>query len=236
MDDKDITSKSSVLVSAPPSPSTEELLYRTVYKTVDKAGITNIIWICYHQNPEAVEKNMKTYGLSFQNVRYIDMISNLIGLALKNENAVYCSSPTDYNCLFRSIDELIKKSDKSIIILDNLNAMMSYDMLERIIKTLRSFNNVIAQSNSTILYLETTGGCGMQTEISVRTTMNYVLDLNDDKHVRKSTEWHYFKNTSWHDVLTLNAPLMFILIIIMFVITIFLSSVLIYLIIKSQNI
>jgi hypothetical protein len=226
---KDIVSKESVLISIPSSSSTEEQLYRAVYESIRNSEIKNIIWVCYQQTPDVVEKKLKSHAFIFDRIQFIDMITNIMGLEIKKDDTKYCSSPTDYNCLFKSVDELIEKKGRCIIIIDNLNAMMSYDMLERIIKTVRSLNNRIIQNNSAILYLETTGACGIQTEVAVRATMNYVMDLGDRAKNNKNNSWESLRKASWKDVLTMNTPLLSILVLIMFLNVIFFIMILIFL-------
>ena len=229
---KDIVSKESVLISIPSSSSTEEQLYSAVYESIKNSEIKNIIWVCYQQTPDVVKKKLKSYSFIFDRIQFIDMITLMMGLVIKKDDTKYCSSPTDYNCLFKLIDELIEKKGRCIIIIDNLNAMMSYDMLERIIKTVRSLNNRISQNNSAILYLETTGACGNQTEVAVRATMNYVLDFSDRANNNKHFAWESLKKASWKDVLTMNTPLLSILLLIMFLNVIFLTSIIIFILSK----
>ena len=229
---KDIISKESVLISIPSSSSTEEQLYSAVYESIKNSEIKNIIWVCYQQTPDVVEKKLKSHSFIFDRIQFIDMITHMMGLVIKKDDTKYCSSPTDYNCLFKLIDELIEKKGRCIIIIDNLNAMMSYDMLERIIKTVRSLNNRITQNNSAILYLETTGACGIQTEVAVRATMNYVMDFSDQANNNKDFAWESLKKASWKDVLTMNIPLLSILLLIMFLTVIFLTSILIFILTK----
>lgn len=224
---KDILSKESVLISIPSSSSTEEQLYRAVYESIKNSEIKNIIWVCYQQTPDVVEKKLKPHSFILDQIQFIDMITHTMGLVKKKDDTKYCSSPTDYNCLFKLIDELIEKKGRCILIIDNLNAMMSYDMLERIIKTVRSLNNRISQNNSAILYLETTGACGIQTEVAVRATMNYVLDFSDRaNNYNKDIAWESLKKASWKDVLTMNNPLLSILVLIMLLNVVFLTSLL----------
>lgn len=229
---KDIISKESVLISIPSSSSTEEQLYSAVYESIKNSEIKNIIWVCYQQTPDAVEKKLKSHSFIFDRIQFVDMITHTMGLVIKKDDTKYCSSPTDYNCLFKFIDELIEKKGRCIIIIDNLNAMMSYDMLERIIKTVRSLNNRITQNNSAILYLETTGACGIQTEVAVRATMNYVLDFSDRANNNKDIAWESLKKASWKDVLTMNTPLLSILLLITFLNVVFLTLILIFILIK----
>ncbi len=228
----DIISRESVLISVPSSPSTEEQLYGAVYESIAGTEIKNVIWVCYQQPPDIVKKKLISYSMIFTQIQFIDMITHIMGLAPGKEETKYCISPTDYNCLFKSIDELIEKNGRSVIIMDNLNAMMSYDMLERIIKTLRSLNNRITQNRSAILYLETTGACGIQTEVAVRATMNYILDFNEEVNETKDFAWESLKNASWRDVLTINTPILSVMVLVMFLTVIFLVALLISILIS----
>ena len=229
---KDIISKESVLISFPSSSSTEEQLYGAVYESIADTEIKNIIWVCYQQPPDMVKKKLISHSLIFTQIQFIDMITHIMGLSLGKEETKYCISPTDYNCLFKSIDELIEKNGRSVIIMDNLNAMMSYDMLERIIKTVRSLNNRITQNRSVILYLETTGACGIQTAVAVRATMNYVLDFNEEGTCTKDMAWESLKKASWKDVLTINIPILSVMVLVMFLTVIFLVTLLISILIS----
>jgi len=55
---KDILSRESVLISIPSSSSTEEQLYSAVYESIKNSEIKNIIWVCYQQTPDVVEKKL----------------------------------------------------------------------------------------------------------------------------------------------------------------------------------
>lgn len=230
---KDIISKESVLISAHFSPSTEKQLYGTVFESFKVSGINSIVWVCYQHTPDILEDKLKSYGFTYQNIRFIDMISHMMGLTQEMKNTIYCVSPTDYNCLFRSIDKILDERGSSLIVIDNLNALLSYDPLERVIKTLRSLNNRIPQKDSAILYLEITGASAMQTEVAIKTTMNHVLQINGTGERKNNSEWDNFNNITWHDVFSLKAPIMFSIVVTMIFIVIFLSSLLIYVILKT---
>lgn len=239
MDDrffKDIISKGSVLLTVSLSPSSEEQFYRAVYESSKNKEIQGIVWVCYQHAAEEVEKKLGAYGITVPNLQFVDMISHMMGLKQEKKNALYCTSPTDYGCLSRLIDEKIDSHGRCVIIMDNLNAMMAYDNLpERFIKALRSFNNRIPQRNSAILYTMISGACDMQTEVAIQATMDYVLQINGKLKKKKDIEWENFKNTSWADVFSLNAPILFAMIVTMLAVIIFLSLVLIYLILKLQG-
>ncbi|MCZ7393854.1 MAG: hypothetical protein ABOK23_10275 [Candidatus Methanoperedens sp.] len=238
MDDKffdDIMLKGSVLLTASLTPSSEEQLYSMVYKSSKNTVINGVVWVCYQHSPEEVEKKLNSYGIAIPNLQYIDMISQTMGLKREKENVLCCTSPTDYGCLSRSIDEKLDRCGTCLIVIDNLNAMMSYDnMLERFIKALRSLNNRIPQRNSTIIYTAISGACDGQTEVAIQTTMNYVVPINGKVKGKNDIEWQSFKNKSWEEVFSLKAPVLFGMIVLMFAIIIFLSSLLIYLILKLQ--
>ncbi|MHC1581525.1 MAG: hypothetical protein ACXQT5_00610 [Candidatus Syntropharchaeia archaeon] len=74
----------------------------------------------------------------------------MMGLPKFGENTVYCNAPTDYNCMFLSIEYAIDRMGRSIVVFDDLNAILSYDSPERLIKVLRSMNNKIPGKNSII--------------------------------------------------------------------------------------
>src|SRR5659263_696229 len=76
---KDIISKESVLISIPSSSSTEEQLYRALYESTKKSDIKNIIWVCYQQTPDVVEKKLKYHSLIFDRIQFIDMITHIMG-------------------------------------------------------------------------------------------------------------------------------------------------------------
>jgi hypothetical protein len=228
----DIISKECVLISVPSSSSTEEQLYKIVHESIRTSEIKNIAWVCYQQPPDVVEKKLISLPFVSTNIRYIDMITHTMGLNKLNDNVNYCTSPTDYNCLLKFIDQIIEKNGRNVIVIDNLNAMMSYDLLERIIKILRVLNNRITQNKCVILYLETTGACGMQTEVAVRATMNYVLDLSKiDEDL--DIAWERIKKATWRDVMTLNTPILSIMLLVMFFTVIFVISLLILVLIRK---
>lgn len=228
---KDVISKETVLVLVPPSEYSEEHLYKAVYESVNNSELNNVVWVCYQHTPDIVEKKLDLYDLHFNSISFIDMISRMMGLKQDMNNIVYGSSPTDYNCLMRSLDDVLDKTGKGVVVVDNLNGMMSYDAQDRVIKILRSLNNRIPQRESTVLYLETTGGFDSHIEVTIQTTMNYVLKLDGadtSENSVKSNSWEYLVNTSWEDVFSLKSPLLFMLTITMLANIIFLSLLLWY--------
>jgi hypothetical protein len=230
---KNVLSKDSTLVSVSPSRNSEEQLYRAVYESVNKLKLDAVVWVCYQQTPGFVENKMGAYGLTFQSILFIDMISCMMGLKQEKENVAYCKSPTDYNCLMRYLDELLDKSGKGVVVIDNLNGMVSYDTPERVIKMLRSLNNRIPERESAVLYLETRGAFDSQTEIAIQTTMNHVVKLDGDEKAGSADSWQSLKRTSWRNVFSLKSPLLFALLLTMIVNVIFLTVLLLYVVMKS---
>lgn len=227
----DVLSEGSVLLSAKPSQDAEERLYRTVFKSAE--GVNAVVWVCYQHTSNDVEQRLNSKNLGFKNIVFIDMISRMMGLLAEKNNTIYCSSPTDYGCMFRSLEEQFNKHDRCMVVVDNLNAMMSYDTLERLIKTLRNLNNIIPQKKSAVVYLEILGACNDQTQITLQTTVNRFLTIEDGRIPAMPETWEDVKKISWTDVFTLNAPVFFVLISTMAAVIILLSFLLVWVIIKK---
>lgn len=227
----------SVLVRGKPVNQTEEMLYKIVHDASDNPEINGILWICYQSPQSDIKRKQKQYNLEINkvsdNIWFIDMISNMMGLKQEETNVNYCSSPTDYSCLFKYVDNLIAKFGKCLIIFDNLNAVMSYDVVERLIKMLRNMNNKVIQNNSAIIYLSISGAFNSHTDVAIQTTMNKVIDL--DSTISKpymDMTWKDLKNISWREVFSLNVPLLFVLLIVMWIVNIILVFLFILVLIK----
>ena len=210
--------KGSTFVVTAPVTNTDSELYNVVIKAISNPKIDNVVWICYNKVPDDVVTRLLDYGASAEHVskiHYIDILSNMLGLEQKREKTLYCSSPTEYNCLLRSIDQLKKKDANNLFILDNLNALQSYDMIERILRFIRNLNNLVLNDKDSILYLGISGGSSSEVEISIHATMDYVYYLQDlIQMASPKNSWDELNKTSWNDVITLNAPLLFILLIV----------------------
>lgn len=225
----DVFSEGSVLLSAEPSHDAEERLYKAVHNS---AGVCAVIWVCYQHISAEVEKRLTSKNIHFPNIMFIDMISHMMGMHVDKDNTVCCASPTDYSCMFRELEELIKRHGKCAVVVDNLNAMMSYDALERLVKTLRNLNNIIPQKGSAVIYLEILGACDAQTQITLQTTMNNTLKI-DGEETSKKDKWDDLKKVTWTDVFTLNAPVFFGIILTMATVIILLTFILVVLVIKN---
>jgi predicted glycosyltransferase involved in capsule biosynthesis len=223
----------STLVATAPVSNTENELYNVAVKAISNSEINNIIWICYHKVPRDITAHLRDCGASAKSIgkiHYIDILSNMLGLEQKHENTLYCSSPTEYNCLLRSIDQLKIKGSKNLIIFDNLNALLSYDMIERIIRFIRNLNNLVSTEKDAIMYLSVSGGSCKEVEISIQATMDHVYHLQEsDAMVQPTTSWGEFRDTSWKDVVTMNSPIMFMLLIVMMTVNIFMMATLMFL-------
>jgi hypothetical protein len=224
----DVFSEGSVLFSAMPSPKAEEHLYDAAYRSI-VAGTDAVIWVCYQHASNDVKKRLTSKNIHIQNIVFIDMISHMMGLHVEKYNTICCASPTDYSCMFRSLEELFDRHGRCLVVIDNINAMMSYDMLERLIKTIRNLNNIIPQKNSAMIYLEILGACDAKTQITLQTTMNSTLNI--DHGYAKYDSWEDVKKITWNDVFSLNNPAFFCLILTMMNTIILLTFILIMLVI-----
>lgn len=216
---------STLLLNGPTANIVNDLCI-AVKNAISNPDIDNIIWICYHKVPDDVIEHLAKINVTkeiIDKIQYIDMMSNMLGLGQRNDTACYCSTPTEYNCLLRSVDQLTNNDGQNLIIFDNLNALMSYDMVERMIRFIRNLNNLASSNKCPIIYLGISGGSSHEIEISIHAAMDNIYNLQGNIiEIPKKDSWEKFKSVSWTDVFTLNSPIMFILFIVMMVTNIFL--------------
>ena len=222
----------STYIITEPTTDTENELYNVAAKAISNSEIDHIIWICYNKVPRDIVTNLLDCGAPAEIVNklyFIDILSNMLGLEQKHENTLYCSCPTEYNSLLRSIDQLKIKDGNNLIILDNMNALQSYDMIERILRFIRNLNNIVSNDNDFVMYLGISGGCSHEVEVSIHATMDYVYYLQESAQITQPKKtWDDLKETSWNDVITLNAPLLFILLIVTMTLCISMMVVLLF--------
>ena len=222
----------STFVVTAPVTNTENELYNVAVKAMSNPKIDRVIWVCYNKIPGDVVSRLLDCGASAQivdKIHYIDILSNMLGLEQKRDDTLYCLSPTEYNCLLRSIDQIKEKDGNNLIILDNMNALQSYDMIERILRFIRNLNNIVSNDNDFVMYLGISGGCSHEVEVSIHATMDYVYYLQESAQITQPKKtWDDLKETSWNDVITLNAPLLFILLIVTMTLCISMMVVLLF--------
>ena len=221
----DLPTGSTLLLNEPTTTIVNDLCI-AVKKAISNPDIDNIIWICYQKVPDDVIEYLVKINVTkeiIDKIQFVDMMSNMLGLGQRCEIACYCSTPTEYNCLLRSVDHLIDNDIKNLIIFDNINALMSYDMIERMIRFIRNLNNLSSSIKCPIIYLGISGGSSHEIEVSIQAAMDniYYLQGNIVK-TQKMNSWDELKSVSWTDVFTLNSPIMFVLFIVMMVTNIFL--------------
>jgi len=216
----------STLILTAPMTNTEKELYKAALRTVLNPELSKIVWICYHKIPNDVIEYLAEYNVpqeTIDKIQFIDMMSNMLGLEQKSKKTSYCSTPTEYNCLLRNIEQFIDNDQKNLIIFDNINALLSYDMVERMIRFIRNLNSLVSFNKCPIIYLGITGATSHETEISISATMDNINNLQKDTIETQNVEsWKQLKKVSWSDVFSLNSPLLFLLIIVMLLINVFL--------------
>ena len=222
----------STYIITEPTTDTENELYNVAAKAISNSEIDHIIWICYNKVPRDIVTNLLDCGAPAEIVNklyFIDILSNMLGLEQKHENTLYCSSPTEYNFILRSIDQLKKDEGTNLVVLDNINALESYDMIERVIRFIRNLNNLVLNYHDSILYLGISGGSSHEVEVSIHATMDHVYYLQENAEItQQTTSWNELKSTSWNDVITLNAPLLFGLLIVTMTMCIFMLVILFF--------
>ena len=216
----------STLILTAPTTNTEKELYKAALKAVLNPEVGQIIWICYHQVPNDVMEYLTECNVpqeTIDKIQFIDMMSNMLGLDQKSDKTDYCSTPTDYNCLLRNVEQLTNNNQKNLIIFDNINALLSYDMVERMIRFVRNLNSLTSNNKSPIIYLGIAGATSHEIEISISATMDNVNNLQKNTIETPQTEhWTQLKKASWTDVFSLNSPLLFLLIIVLLLTNVFL--------------
>lgn len=216
----------SNLILTAPTTNTEKELYKAALRAVLNPEIRQIIWICYHKVPNDVIEYLTEYNVSqetIDKIQFIDMMSNMLGLEQKSDKTGYCSTPTDYNCLLRNVEQFTNNDQKNLIIFDNINALLSYDMVERMIRFIRNLNSLISNNKCPIIYLGITGATSHEIEISISATMDNVNNLQKNTvETPQAESWTQLKKVSWTDVFSLNSPLLFLLIIVLLLTNIFL--------------
>jgi predicted glycosyltransferase involved in capsule biosynthesis len=211
----------STLILSASTIKAEQEFYKIAVKVISNPEIENVIWICYQKLPKDVTSKLNDYGVnteSISKIQYIDMLSNIFGLKQNYENTLYCSSPTEYKCILRSMEVQLAKGRSNLIIFDNLNALMSYDAIEQMIRFIRNLNNVISTNCASIIYLYISAISCSEKDVSLHAAMDniYYLQGNTAKPWA-AISWENFKNTTWNDVLTSNAPIIFVLLVVMMV-------------------
>ena len=231
-DFENVLVQGSTYVVTEPVTDTENELYNVAAKAISNSKIDHVIWICYNKVPGDIVPRLLDCGVSadiISKIYFIDILSNMLGLEQKRENTLYCSSPTEYNFILRSIDQLKKNEGTNLVVLDNLNALESYDTIDRIIRFIRNLNNLVLNYNDSILYLGISGGSSHEVEVSIHATMDHVYYLQESAEItRPTTSWNELKSTSWNDVITLNAPLLFGLLIVTMTMCIFMLVILFF--------
>ena len=206
----DIVNQGSVLVQSHLSTNIDEQIYKVAFNTCLHSDIAHIIWICYQHIPEDLIKTLKKNGMNYEaishKVVFIDMISAMLGEINKKDNVIYCSMPTDYKGIFRTVEGVIDRVGRCIIIIDNLNAMMSYDVPENIIQKIRTLNGIVSKNDCTALFLKISGSNNTQEETAIMASMHKVYNLKYSLHKR-----------TLHEIINLNPFFLALLLIMLFI-------------------
>jgi len=230
----------STLVLGRRSAMVERYFYKLAYDLYSlNEDIDGIVWLCYNSTPRKVKERFESYNIPIiENFWCIDMISSMIGLPKNEKQTVYCNTPTDYNCIFLTIDYVIKKIGRAVIAFDDVNAALSYDSADRLIKVLRNLNNRVPEKGCTSLYLLVEGTTTPETENAIQTTMGSIFRVSDKIQVSSATSstrlkkwfksWDELEKTTWADVFSFKDPLLYILLLISMVVNVFLMMLLFY--------
>ena len=213
---EDIFSHGSVLLYG----RKEKDLYETVYQVCLNAPVEGVIWVCYKHPPDTVRAlqsryDSKVYKLT-DNMLFIDMIS---GGTDSNGDVIHCSDSADYDCMLHSIYNAIGEFGRCMVVFDDMEEAMSYDMFGRFVKMLRGVNNNIQRMESVSIYLARSGIFDPQTENILETSVNAVIELEDIKETVPENvfdaSWGDLMRIRWCDVFSLDVPVMYVLLLAM---------------------
>jgi len=147
---------------------------------------------------------------------FIDMIS---GKTDSSDGVVHCSDPTDHDCMLRSIYTAIGEFGGCVIVFDDVKEAMAHDRFGRFVKMLRGLNNNIQRMECAAIYLARSGAFDPQTEKILETSVNAVIELEDIGETVPtnvfSASWSDLKRVRWRDVLSLNVPVLYLLLLAM---------------------
>jgi hypothetical protein len=176
-----------------------------------------VIWICYKHPPDTVRAlqsryDSKVYKLT-DNMLFIDMISGRTG---SNDDVIHCSDSADYDCMLRSIYNVIGEFGRCAVVFDDMKEAMSHDMFGRFVKMLRGVNNDIQRMASVSIYLARSGIFDPPTEKILEISVNAVIELEDIEETVPenifSASWGDLTRIRWRDVFSLNVPVLYLLI------------------------
>lgn len=201
----DLLSHRSVLIHNMYSSGCEHDIYRWTCTALEKENIENIVWVCFNRPPYILKQIFEENNIQFNKpIWFVDMISGCSNFTSKIPGVVQCESPTDYTCLHMNIDELLDKHSKTVVVFDNLNAIMSYSPDNLTIKMMRTMNNIIPQKDSAALYLYSPGATDDRMNVTIASTVEKVYDIGgiEDKPILEFS-WADIKRITWSDVFSL---------------------------------
>ncbi|MEA1869412.1 MAG: hypothetical protein U9N09_04595 [Euryarchaeota archaeon] len=179
--------------------------------------VEGVIWVCYKHPPDTVRAlqsryDSKVYKLT-NNTLFIDMIS---GGTDSNDDVIHCSDSANYDCMLHSIYNAIGEFSRCVVVFDDMKEAMSHDRFGRFVKMSRGVNNDIQRMESVSIYLARSGIFDPKIEKILETSVNAVIGLEDiEETIPESifaASWGDLTRIRWRDVFSLNAPVLYLLI------------------------
>ena len=222
-----ILANRSVLVHNKSPSAHENAIYNWAYEALETDDIKSIVWVCFNRPPYILKKIFDENNIHFNKpIKFVDMISSYSSFPTDSLDIIQCASPTDYSCLHMHIDELLDKCPKTVVVFDNLNAILSYNPDNLTIKLMRTMNNIVPQKNSATLYFDMPGACDERINVAIGSTVEKIYEIGGitDKPILEFS-WADINKISWYDVFSLRhyAKWIFIL----FLMTIFANIMLV---------
>jgi hypothetical protein len=225
--------KGSVLVFGPAHAGVERCFYEVIAQTFKGSNSKKVVWICIQDSAKRTKEKIGENIGRVKNIWFIDMISRTASIPEDEENTIYCDSPSDYHKMLVSIDRLTR-DERTIIVFDNLNAILSFCNPDTLIKVLRTLNNRISAKEHLAVYLLMEGANDPKDENSIQATMDSVLrvgmhgiEVISGRMIGRYKKWGV-RNATWKEVLSLEKPLLYMLLLSLIVTNLCLISFIIY--------
>ena len=144
-----------------------------------------------------------------------------------NDGVIHCPDPADYDCMLHSIYNAIWEFGKCGVVFDEMKEAMSHNMFGMFVKMLRGVKTDIPRMSSVSMDLARSGIFGSQTEKMLETPVNAVIELEDlEKTVPESVfiaSWGDLTRISWRNVFSLNVPVLYLLIMALYIANVILA-------------
>jgi hypothetical protein len=202
----------SILVFGPLAAKVEQYFHQSISEVYKKSNANGIIWVCMQNSGKRTKEKIP---FKIETLWFVDTVSKVCGLERDERDTIYCDPPSNYISLSEAVDNLVDKNGRSIVVYDNLNAALSYLSPDVLVKLLRNRNTKLAGEGNTIIYLLIQGTCDSKIENAIQAMMDTIFKIGDSIEIISGANIYKFprleevKSTTWREVLSLEKPLLY---------------------------